>query len=267
MRSPEVETVHWNPRIPVVAGRIGKFVPIRRRAQNFGDLLGPIVVEGLRPQVPPPARRRLVAVGSILHLAEDGDVVWGTGRNGKIPVDRHTFHSLDVRAVRGPLTRDFLLGRGIEVPETYGDPGLLIPFVMPELSQPRVRSGVTVIMNFNDARERSVPGSNIPSQIRVLSARSPVKTCLRAISESEFVIGSSLHAIVVADALGIPARLVRSSREPLFKYEDYFSGTRRDLSFAATIGDALRMGPHEPLTFDLSELLDSFPRDLWTLDG
>ena len=49
--------------------------------------------------------RRLLAVGSILHLARDNDVVWGSGVHGKIVVRRHQFKQLDAREVRGPLTR------------------------------------------------------------------------------------------------------------------------------------------------------------------
>jgi pyruvyltransferase len=42
-------------------------------------------------------------------------------------------------------------------------------------------------------------------------------------------VTSSLHGVVVADALGVPVQLVRPRREALFKYEDYFAGTSRDL--------------------------------------
>lgn len=76
-------------------------------------------------------RQKLIATGSVLHFAKDGDTVWGSGINGKIPAERNTFSTLDVRAVRGPKTRAFLLERGIAVPEVYGDPGLLTPMFSP----------------------------------------------------------------------------------------------------------------------------------------
>ena len=43
------------------------------------------------------------------------------------------------------------------------------------------------------------------------------------------MVSSSLHGIVIAEAYGVPAVLVASSTEPVFKYEDYYAGTGREL--------------------------------------
>ena len=51
---------------------------------------------------------KILSIGSVLHFAENGDTVWGTGRNGKIAEDKHIFSALDVRAVRGPKTKEYL---------------------------------------------------------------------------------------------------------------------------------------------------------------
>lgn len=110
---------------------------MRRPVNNFGDLLGPLIVSrlmaqlGLDPEAVRPAR--LLTVGSVLHWAQDGDVIWGSGVNGNIPGGQHIARILDIRAVRGPRTRAFLAGRGFTVPEVYGDPALLLPTVLPEL--------------------------------------------------------------------------------------------------------------------------------------
>ncbi len=80
----------------------------------------------------------MLALGSILYFGREGDVVWGTGTNGK-NTNRgdYRFSHLDVRAVRGPLTRQFLLTMfGIESPEIYGDPALLVPYLFPEFVRP-----------------------------------------------------------------------------------------------------------------------------------
>ena len=45
---------------------------------------------------------RLFAIGSVLHNARDGETVWGSGINAKIPEAQHRFRRLDVRGIRDP---------------------------------------------------------------------------------------------------------------------------------------------------------------------
>ncbi len=208
-----------------------------------------------------PHDRRLLSVGSILHFARDHDVIWGTGVNGKRPDTDYVFGALDVRAVRGPRTHEFLSRRGIDAPAVFGDPALLLPCVMPELVEhARAKHHpLTVIPNLNDF-------SAYEPAPTLLDPRSPVGVCLKRIAQSEFVVGSSLHAIVVAESLGIPARLISSTVEDPFKYEDYYLGTGRpDAKVARTIEQAICMGGESGPIFDAAELLDAFPLDLWRL--
>ncbi len=141
---------------------------------------------------------------------------------GKCPPNSHTFTFLDVRAVRGPHTRGFLQDRGINVPEIFGDPALLLPHVAPELlnAAQHKRHKVTIVPNMEDLRlHRSL--RLVPN---VLNPRSGLRRCLYRIVRSELVVGSSLHAIIVAEAFGIPARVVESKVEHHFKYADYYAG-------------------------------------------
>jgi hypothetical protein len=55
---------------------------------NFGDELSRVVVEKIIKREPVKAEegeKKLLAVGSIMQFAEEGDVVWGSGINGKHP--------------------------------------------------------------------------------------------------------------------------------------------------------------------------------------
>jgi len=257
-----VETVHWNPLRPVFQGPIGSRLPIQRRVNNFGDLLGPLIVERMlaeRSVDGSSATRhvRLLTVGSVLHLARDNDTVWGSGVNGK-ELNRFTARHLDVRAVRGPLTKNYLESRGISTPDVFGDPGLLVGELWPRESLFSGRPhGTTIVMNLNDR----VTGRDS----RYLNPRRPVSHCLSKIAESAFVTGTSLHAIVVAESFGIPARLLRSGTEPDFKYRDYYLGTgRTDFTPARTVEEALALGGETPPTCDTAALRHAFPVDLWT---
>ena len=261
---PEIELFAWNPPYPVLPTRLGPYIPWRRPVNNFGDLLGPVIVRmmlkrrGLGTQSK--AAARLLSVGSCLHFAQDGDVVWGSGVNGRVPIESYTARNLDVRAVRGPRTRSFLMERGITVPEIYGDPALLLPVLMPELLSVHKKYAVTVVPNFVDL-ERNLSWYLSP---KVLNPRSALAHCLQRISASELVVGSSLHGIIVAEALGVPARLVKSAAESDFKYADYYEATGRvAYSPAETVREAIAAGGERSPVFSPDRLMAAFPADLW----
>jgi pyruvyltransferase len=262
----EVELFSWNPSWPICRNRARRFVPIERPVNNFGDLLGPVIVERLRrtASLPDEASKagRLLSVGSVLHFARDGDVIWGSGINGKIPPASYAFSALDVRAVRGPLTRAFLQDRGINAPEVFGDPAMLLPRVAPELlkAAEHKRHEVTIVPNMEDLRLNPF----LRLRPNVLNPRSGLWRCLNRIVRSEFVVGSSLHAIIVAEAFGIQARVVESGVEHDFKYADYYAGTgRTSYSPAPTIQEAVRAGGEPLPSLSVRPLLDAFPADLW----
>ncbi|WKK72505.1 hypothetical protein Q0F99_06055 [Rathayibacter oskolensis] len=87
------------------------------------------------------------------------------------------------------------------------------------------------------------------------------------------VVGSSLHAIVIGEALGIPVGLIASSAEPPFKYQDYFEGTGRTASEYAMFDDfdaahahatGIRTDSYAPLAgWSPEPLLGAFPIDRW----
>jgi pyruvyltransferase len=260
-----VEVVHWNPDRPVVPGRVGRRIPLARPVDNFGDLLGPRLVgriladRGLDDATAPAAR--LLTVGSILHLARSGDVVWGSGINGKM-ADLDPDLALDVRAVRGPVTQARLARIGIEAPSVFGDPALLWGRFWPRSSYATTTTRrVTFVPNMNDWKtHRRDP--------RAISPRRPADEVITAIAESELVVASSLHAIVVAESFGIPARLVRPGREPMLKYEDHYAGSGREtFHAAATVDEAVALGGEPPLSWDADALLSAFPEDLWPADS
>lgn len=260
-----VDVVHWNPKRNVFPKYLGRVLPLQRRVNNFGDLVGPLIVSrlleqaGVRNEEGDVTSARLLTVGSILHLARDGDVVWGTGRNGKVPEEKCKFEHLDVRAVRGPLTREFLLKRDIDVPSLYGDPGLLLPTVLPVLVEWRSRPAydVTCVPNLNDyGRTRRA--------CRPLNPRWPLQVCLERIARSRFVAGSSLHGLIIAEALGIPARGIKSAMEPEYKYADYYLGTGRgDFKLASSLAEAISLGGEPAPRYCAKSLLAAFPFDLW----
>lgn len=252
-----VPVVHWNP--------IRSGAPVA----NFGDVLGPAIVSrlvGSSARTVAPDGPALLSVGSILHLAPERSVVWGSGVNGKmLAATKDIPDGVAFRAVRGPLTRRFLSGNGFDVPEVYGDPVLLLADVMPELlrvSRAPVRD-VLFVPNFNDKDDVSaVAGEH---ELETLDSQDHVDSVLLQIASSRFVISTSLHAVIVAEALGIPARFVRSPHEHPFKYRDYLAGTGRAFEpIAETVEEAFVLGGQPEPRFDADALLEAFPWELWS---
>jgi len=242
----------------------------KRNKENFGDYLSLKLVERLvggkvavANEQDSNGKPNLLAIGSILILARQGDVIWGTGMNGKrMDLQHYKFNNLDVRAVRGPMTRDFLIKNfNIECPEIYGDPALLVPYFFPELKKSEnPKYSYIVIPHYSE--EHLFPKDLYP---HVVYPTEPWKDVIRKILNSSFVISSSLHGVIVAEAYGIPARYLRiSENEPLYKYEDYYLGTNRShFSYATSIEEALEMGGEAPCECDIEQLYYSFPFEYW----
>lgn len=227
---------------------------------NFGDELSRVIVEkmlGRQVKNLPwdTQEKKLLAAGSIVQFARDGDVIWGSGFRGD-PIPENNFHRLDVRAVRGPKTREFLLKRRIKCPAVYGDPALLMSYLFPEFKTKKPILDYIIIPNIGEI-------SCFTSYKNVVVPTLPWRKIVQKITQSRLVISSSLHGIIVAESFGIPARLLKMTWvEPLFKYQDYYESTgRKHFRYATSVQDALKWGGEKPGFIDLKPLLDSFPCD------
>jgi len=197
-----------------------------KRDGNFGDLLTPLVLRHLgytASYVPWKTPGKLMAVGTLLPLLQPGDVVWGTG--GYLRPGVRCIHQPGVTylAVRGPLTRSIIDG---DVPEIYGDPGLLLPQFIPPASEKKYDVGVIPHM----VEKKDVSPINDPAVLWI-DIQSGVRRVVEQITQCRTIIASCLHGIVAAEAYGIPAAWVRMSdriRAGSFKYNDYYLSTGRD---------------------------------------
>lgn len=236
---------------------------------NFGDYLSKVVVERI---VQSPLKcylkrtnnpeKKLLAVGSILYFANENDVIWGSGTNGKVMnPHEYRFKHLDVRAVRGPITRAFLKDLfNIDCPEIYGDPVLLFPYLFPEFKRKENPSRDYIVIPHY--KERAMITKDDP---HVIFPSDHWEEILEAILDSKLVISSSLHGIILAEAFGVPARMLRiSEHEHLVKYIDYYFSTHRpDFRYARSVAEALLVGGEKPFKCDLKLLYEAFPFEFW----
>lgn len=239
------------------------------REINFGDYISLKLIERI---VQRPVRfyvkktknpeQKMLAIGSILYFANEGDLIWGSGLNGlKTKKEDYSFTHLDVRAVRGPITRRFLMENfHIDCPPIYGDPALLFPYFFPEFKKKEPpQNDYIVIPHY---RERKLFPKTDP---HVVHPTEPWDQVIEKILDSKFVISSSLHGIIIAESYGIPARWLRVSEiEPMLKYKDYYLGTNRPFyRYAESVEEALQMGGEVSYSCDLQKLYEAFPFEFW----
>jgi pyruvyltransferase len=207
---------------------------------------------------------RYMAIGSILGAANSRAEVWGSGF---IRADERVLEQpLAIHAVRGPMTRDSLRDQGIDCPEVYGDPALLLPRFFNPLVQRKYSIGI--IPHYVDKdhpwveRQRNAPG------VRVIDIESDIEEFVRAVLSCEVILSSSLHGLICADAYGLPATWIRLSNRldgGSFKFRDYRQSigasepVPAQIDESTTLSAASRYATPEPLRIDLRKLLISFP--------
>ncbi|MCK9795022.1 LicD family protein [Isoptericola sp. 4D.3] len=223
---------------------------------NFGDLLSPWLVEKMTGREVVVADRKkphYVVIGSIINQATARSVVWGSGTYGTEGKDEVSPRAR-YTAVRGPLTRAKLgahKGFGIQVPEVYGDPALLLPlYYMPEVP---ITHEYGVVVRWSERRWAKATFG--PGVKMIDFARSDVESVVRELLSCRRIVTSSLHGLIVADAYGIPNAWLASDspRGGVYKFYDYFASVekfRNPQSFDLTGGPVTKERLRDGLTFD-----------------
>ena len=241
---------------------------------NLGDSLGEVIIrfllsqKGIDLDAPVTQTKHLNCVGSNIFGSYQDATIWGSGAFPYHPSKSMLFcqklsrRKLDIRAVRGPLTREILIKLGFQCPEIYGDPAILMPLIYnPAKKKKRPYS---IVLQFY--HERKFRESH-PKGCMVSMNTNDYKSVIDEIVSSEIVYTSSLHGIILAETYGVPAVFFRGlSKKTDFKYLDYYYSTgRREIKIAESFEEALTMKPLPlpDLTKMRQDLLDSFPYDVW----
>ena len=195
--------------------------------RNWGDALNPVLVGLLTGRrvlhVTNPALSRYIVVGSILQTADKNTEVWGAGfiRADSTPASTPKA----IYAVRGPLTRARLLALGIECPEVYGDPALLLPrYWRAEVDR---RHEIGVIPHMVDAQLPWIEALRRNPGVRVIDVQGDLRQFVREVTSCRVILSSSLHGLICADAYGVPSRWIKLSDGLVggsFKFNDYYLG-------------------------------------------
>lgn len=246
---------------------------------NLGDYLGRVICrwilnkENKDIDVWIPKKKHLFTVGSnILGSELKGNyqdaTIWGSGilfqpSKKIILFQKLSRRKLDIRAVRGPLTRNILLRMRFSCPTIYGDPAILMPLIYNPPIKKEKRPYSIVLQFYHERKFRK----EHPNEYMISMNTKDYKSVKDEIVASEVIYTSSLHGIILAEAYGVPAVFFRGLGKNIdFKYLDYYYSTgRREIKIAESFEEALTMKPLPlpDLTKMRQDLLDSFPYDLW----
>lgn len=174
--------------------------------------------------------RSYSCIGSIIgYFNAKHYEVWGSGlieRNKRIRYLPDKIHS-----VRGPLTREELLKKGVSCPEQYGDPALLISRYYRKLVDKTYAWGI--IPHYSDENNPVLQEFlESHSDVILISMRNydDWHEIMEKILSCNRVISSSLHGLIMADSYGVRNCWVKFSdnmRDDDFKFHDYLMSVNR----------------------------------------
>jgi|TARA_Y100001968_G_scaffold288320_1_gene290484 hypothetical protein len=197
--------------------------------QNFGDYLSPLIVEAVSGRAVKYASLKdaeLMAIGTILaneHKAKRFGFkrrihIWGAGcgQPEERFSERHYYH-----AVRGSETLRRIAGSGLT--PALGDPGLLAEMLVKRPAQKKYKIGF--VPHYVDRVHPSSVAFAAIDGVHLINVFDEPCEVLRQIAACEFIVSSSLHGLVIADAYGVPNVRVRLSLGLIdeLKFDDYYS--------------------------------------------
>lgn len=225
----------------VVDGWLVKFYETKETYMNWGDDLNVYMLERMTGKKVVPAEmlvfknlhHKYACIGSVLPSCMNRNtIVWGSGcMNFELQIIKGQ-QPKAVKAVRGPLTRKYLMYNGIECPEVYGDPALLLPLVyQPKDTTKKYK--ISFIPHHRDWDDKSalykLIGEYKDVHVINMTDYDEWTDVIDEIVQSEVVLSSSLHGLIVSDAYGVPNEFVEFMyHHPKYdKYEDYYASVKR----------------------------------------
>lgn len=212
--------------------------------RNFGDALNPYLFEyvlKISVKYSPLKQAFVMGVGSLLQkcIAPRYELLKRTGvflypelqvmSSGFISDVSGSYaltRKLDIKALRGLESRKIIESiTGTHCNGAVGDGGLLYPLLLKK--QPVKKYPVGIIPHYRDQQLPAVKESaGRFNGAVVIDVQGEPLDVLQQIASCERILSSSLHGLIVADALDIPNRHVHFSgnvRGNGFKFKDYYS--------------------------------------------
>ncbi|MER8386462.1 polysaccharide pyruvyl transferase family protein [Mesorhizobium sp. M1380] len=264
--------------IPYIGGDRRTPVVYFDKVRNVGDLLNPYIVPKITGQETRRSKSNvfahLRAIGSVLGSANRQSYIWGSGSiDGNPP--RSRLDPQKIRAVRGVLTREMLYGCGYPIESVpLGDPAVLLPrYYSKERVAATFRIGV--VPHFSDMDILLKGNIVVPKDCLVIDVAQEPEAFIDSLLKCDFIVSSSLHGLILADAYGISNVWASFSDRLLggeFKFMDYYTTTdspKQVVYHVATQSDFTELlksissiASRKLFKFNTDDLLDAFPREM-----
>lgn len=186
-------------------------------------------------------KKNYLCIGTLLdavNYSNPQTVVWGSGVSGQ---ERSFVPPLEIYSVRGYKTLEFLGKHGIECPNSFGDPALLLPrYYTPFSQRKKYKLGIiphVIDLDFDVINKIRETQTDI--LIIDLAHYEKWTDVIDNICSCEIIASSSLHGLIVSDAYNVPNCWITLSGKisgGLFKFYDYFSSVKREESEPIKIG-------------------------------
>lgn len=138
-------------------------------------------------------------IGSIVGtLTNSNSVIWGAG------VPDYNTRMIEkpkcVFAVRGPLSREYLLKHNVECPEVYGDPALLLPYHYNPTVE--VKYKIAFVPHWSSIDTETVKAISKLNGVKLINLHNYKnwKDIIDEILSAEYVVSESLHGLILAEA-------------------------------------------------------------------
>lgn len=214
----------------------------------------------------------LIAIGSVVDsLTTEDSIIWG---GGYLSNKKDLPHKpKKVCAVRGPLTRNVLISYGVECPEVYGDPALLMPLIYNPPKNKKYNLGIIPhFHDYNTPQLESFRTSNPDVLFINMGNYESWRDVIDKICSCERIISSSLHGLILSDAYKIPNVYVQFSdmvEGGEFKFKDYMGGVGRMYQPPVDYKESIDLKKLDPIfntyriiEYDYRILLQAFPYHL-----
>lgn len=225
--------------------------PSGKGQSNLGDEISPIVLSHV-------SGRRIIraglddcegiAIGSVFYPRKASArkrskplFVWGSGTLKPRPCSYQGL-SVILAALRGPRTAS-QIENCPDVP--FGDPGLFVREIWPKQEPSTGRVGIIPHHGLRRHPATTRLSEALENSLMIDFTSADLSGPLQTLSSCQFIVSSSLHGLIIADAYGIPSVFWNElGEENEWKFLDYFEGVGRQDYVALTAEQIVEAAAH-----------------------